>query len=94
MPVEYRRLRFSWLAQRPEVVVIESTPFGGFRLIHYEWPQSQAIEFYPDTSVFERSDGTRDKGWNRLLKELTIPTSEWRDYRSEIAENAAGVDSI
>lgn len=75
--VQHRRARFERLTEHPDVIVLQRLGPHGYRLIHFEWPQSRYVDFWPTTSAILTSDGRRLKGWVKLLREVGVPRGPW-----------------
>ena len=68
--------RLERLLDRDDVILLRRLGHHGYRLIHYDWPQSRYVDFWPRTSTI-RYKGQTDKGWIRLLKILGVPRKGW-----------------
>lgn len=69
-PKRWDRLRA--LVREGEVIQLRTLGEHGVRLLHYDRPQSEYVDFWPRTSVFVTHDGRRGKGWVRLLRALGV----------------------
>lgn len=85
----YRMARLNWLLARGDIILLRTLPNAGVRLIHYEWPQSRYLDYWPETSTFRTGDDRAYKGWAKLLKMLDIGDDEWRTAARTIHASAA-----
>lgn len=69
--------RFERLLARDDVILLRRLGEHGYRLISYEWPQSQYVDFWPRTSRLRGQSGRTYTGWTQLLKVLGVPRGDW-----------------
>lgn len=72
-----RMERFARLANHPDVIVLRRLGEYGYRLCHYDKPQSEYVDFWPRTSSVRVHDGQCFKGWVKLLRALGVRRGEW-----------------
>lgn len=73
----FRRARFQKLIDHPDIIVLRTLSGNGSRIMHYEWPRSKYIDFWPASCTYKWSDGrTGEMEWRRLLRRLNIAREE------------------
>lgn len=69
---QYRVERlFKMLEDFDEIILLRELGPYGYRLMHFEWPQSHYVDYWPRTGAI-RYQGETHKGWIKLLKILGI----------------------
>lgn len=65
----------------PEIILLRTVGDYGYRLLHYEMPRREAIDYWPITSRWRKvydNEGPTYRGWIGLLKALGVNPKEWR----------------
>ena len=73
---DFRTARFlRLLDEHPEIIMLRRLGRYGYRVVHYDRPQSQYVDFWPRTSAIRTWDGRSLKGFIKLKRTLGLSTT-------------------